>query len=425
MLPTIVFPSVEVKTFLDNLDLSLTKPQRRHLEEVMEGLLVTDGRKTLTALTRQLVEERDIYAVADFFRQSPWTVDALRTPLQAHLLGEVWARAAALLPSQRSIVICLDDSTCHKPPSSQHFEPVDWHGDYTEHTAGVGPQGKRYAYGLPVLTCRISVDGHAYTVDWRCYLRARTVRRLNRQRPRRPRLRFRSKMTLARELLTPLASQLPADCRVYVVFDSWYASAKLLRFCLRQGWQVICDLKTNRTLNGTSLRTQAQTLRHQRYDRTTIRATDGDQTYYTRTLHGQLKRLASPVTVLQSRRHPRDHHPKYLLCTDRTLTSQEILTLYAQRWGCEVDYLYLKTRLGLEDFRLRSVDGIAKYIAVVFLALAFLQTQQVRNRDRTLSETLATHRQAHLRRLLTEVVHYTLQHGAPEPVLKRFLREAA
>ena len=125
------------------------------------------------------------------------------------------------------------------------------------------------------------------------------------------------------------------------------------------------------------------------------------------------------------RPHPRDHHPKYLLCTDQTLTPQEILTLYAQRWGCEVDYLYLKTRLGLEDFRLRSVDGIAKYIAVVFLALAFLQTQEVRNRHRALSETLAAHRQAYLRRLLTEVVRHTLQHGAPEPVLKPFLREAA
>ena len=157
MLPPIVFPSPVLKTFLDELDLSLTKPQRRHLEEVVEGLLMTDGRKTLTSVTRQLVDERDIYAVADFFR--PWMVEALRTPLQAHLLGEVWARAAAVLPSQRRVVISLDDSTCHKPRSSQHFEPVDWHGDYTEHTAGVGPQGQRNTYGMPVLTCRVSVDG--------------------------------------------------------------------------------------------------------------------------------------------------------------------------------------------------------------------------------------------------------------------------
>lgn len=426
MLPTICFTSDALNTFLDDLDLALTKPQRRHLEEVSEGLLMTDGRKTLTAVTRQLVEQRDIYAVADFFRQSPWPVDALRTPLQEHLLAAARTQVATLPAAQRVVVLSLDDSTCHKPRSSQHFEPVDWHGDYTEHTAGVGPQGKRYAYGLPVLTCRVSVGDQAYTADWRLYLRARTVRRLNRHRSRRRRLHFRSKLALAREMLAELAPHLPQDCRIHVVFDSWYASAKLIRFCLRQGWQVICDLKANRTLDGRSLRTHAQTLRHQRYDHTIVRATDGAQTtYYTRTLQGQVKRLAAPVTVLQSRRHPRDHHPKYLLCTDRTLAPQEILTLYAQRWGCEVDYLYLKTRLGLEDFRLRSVEGIAKYIAVVFLVLAFLQMQQRRGRHRTLSEALAAHRQQQLRTLVTEVIHYALQHGSPEPVFRRFLRAAA
>lgn len=425
MLPTICFTSGALKTFLDDLGLTLTKPQRRHLEEVSEGLLMTEGGKTLSRLTRQLVEERDVYAVADFFRASPWTVEDLREPLLEQLMAEVRARVAALPAPQRVVVISLDDTTCHKPRSSRHFEPVDWYGDYTEHTAGVGPQGQRYAHGVPVVTCRVSVGDRAYTVNWRLYMRARTVRRINRHRPPHKRLPFRSKMSLAREMLAELAPHLPADARIYVVFDNWYASAKLLRFCLRRGWQVIADLKANRTLDGVPLRTHAQTLRHQRYYRATLRATDGERTYYTRTLQGHLKRIPSPVTVLQSRRHPRDHHPKYLLCTDRTLGPREILELHAARWGCEVDYLYLKTRLGLEDFRLRFVEGIAKYIAVVFLVLAFLQTQQIRGRHRTLSDAMAAHRQAHLRRLVTEVVHQALRHGSPEPVLKRFLREAA
>lgn len=386
MLPTVCFTSDALKTFLDDLGLSLTNPQRRHLEEVSEGLLMTEGRKTLCRLTRQLVEERDVYAVADFFRASPWTVEDLREPLLAQLMAEVRARVAALPAPQRVVVISLDDTTCHKPRSSRHFEPVDWHGDYTEHTAGVGPQGQRYAHGVPVVTCRVSVGDQAYTVNWRLYLRARTVRRINRRRPPHKRLPFRSKMSLAREMLAELAPHLPADARIYVVFDSWYASAKLIRLCLRRGWQVIADLKANRTLDGVPLRTHAQTLRHQRYHRATLCATDGERTYYTRTLQGHLKRVPSPVTVLQSRRHPRDHHPKYLLCTDRTLGPREILELYAARWGCEVDYLYLKTRLGLEDFRLRSVEGIAKYIAVVFLVLAFLQAQRIRGRHRTLSD---------------------------------------
>jgi SRSO17 transposase len=87
MLPTIVFPSAALKTFLDLLRLPFTKPQRRHLEEVMEGLLMTDGRKTLARISRQLVEPRDIYAVADFFRKSPWAAEVLRPPVRAYVLS--------------------------------------------------------------------------------------------------------------------------------------------------------------------------------------------------------------------------------------------------------------------------------------------------------------------------------------------------
>ena len=425
MLPTIVFPSAALKTFLDRLRIPVTRPQRRHLEEVMEGLLMTDGRKTLARITRQLVEPRDIYAVADVFRQSPWTAEVLRPPVRAYVLAEVGARLATVPPERRCITISLDDTTCHTPRSSRGFEPVDWHGDSTDHTAGVGPQGQRYAYGLPVVTCRISVGEAASIVDWRVYMRAQTVRRLNRQRPRGQRLAFRSTTHVAREMLAALAPHLPAGCRIYIIFDSWYASTKLVRFCRRQGWHVICDLTTHRTLDGRPLRTSAQLVRHQRYDRTTIRATDGDQTSSTPTVCGHLRGLGAPVTVLQSRRHPRDHHPKYLLCTGRTVTAQEILTLYAARWGCELDYFYGKTRLGVEDFRVRPVEAIATYIAVVSLALLFLQVQRVHGQHRTLAEALAAHRQGHPRQLLLAVVHHTLQHGAAELVLKRFLREAA
>jgi hypothetical protein len=113
---------------------------------------------------------------------------------------------------------------------------------------------------------------------------------------------------------------------------------------------VICDLKTNRTLNGRPLRTYAQLVRHQRYDRTTLRATDGDQTSSTPTVCGHLRGLGAPVIVLPSRRHPRDHHLKSPLRTDHTVTAQEILTLYAARWGSDLDYFRGKIRWGVKAF---------------------------------------------------------------------------
>jgi hypothetical protein len=39
----------------------------------MAGLIVGEGRKTLSALYRQWVDAPDVSAVADFFRASPWS----------------------------------------------------------------------------------------------------------------------------------------------------------------------------------------------------------------------------------------------------------------------------------------------------------------------------------------------------------------
>jgi len=59
------------------------------------------------------------------------------------------------------------------------------------------------------------------------------VRRINRQRAKGQRLKFQSKYRLARAMLAEIAPLLPDDFQVYVLFDSWYFSAKLIRYCRR------------------------------------------------------------------------------------------------------------------------------------------------------------------------------------------------
>jgi len=75
----------------------------------------------------------------------------------------------------------------------------------------------------------------------------------------------------------------------------------------------------------------------------------------------QTRRQPHDVCVLISRRHNRDKHPKYFLCTDLTLTAQTVLIWYGNRWTLEVDYWYLKQRLGLGDFRMQAYEAIEKW----------------------------------------------------------------
>jgi len=123
-----------------------------------------------------------------------------------------------------------------------------------------------------------------------------------------------------------------------------------------------------------------------------------------------------------------DHRPEYFLCTDLSLGAERILNYYTKRWSCEVDYLYLKGRLGLEDFRLRSVEGITKYFTLIFLALAYLQFRLAKERGpkiKTLSDVITLHREEHFENLLKEICQLALQKGSSEAVLQRFFVKVA
>jgi hypothetical protein len=147
---------------------------------------------------------------------------------------------------------------------------------------------------------------------------------------------------------------------VYVQFDSWYAPARLLKYIARQGWYTVCALKSNRKLNRQRLDQHASALRHQRYTRVSVSAADETTTtYLVRDLTGRLEDVAFDVRVFASKRHYRDARPAYFLSTDLTLSASKALQGYGRRWSCEVDNFYLKTQLGLADFRVQSYEVAA------------------------------------------------------------------
>jgi hypothetical protein len=111
----------------------------------------------------------------------------------------------------------------------------------------------------------LQIGPFGFLFDTRLYLREKKVRQLNHLRRKEKRLSYRSKYDLAREMLLDLEALLPIGSQVYVLFDSWYASAKLINLCLRKHWQVICALKANRKIEKQRLDRYHQTLKHKPY----------------------------------------------------------------------------------------------------------------------------------------------------------------
>jgi hypothetical protein len=318
---------------------------------MVDALIVSDTRhKTLAGLYRLIVDAPDASNGADHLRISPWTAEDLRAPLRLFTVMDLVAHANAT--NERTLYISLDDSLGAKDKGTRHLEAVEYHHD---HTKSQGKQKPYYTNGTVHVEIRLQLGTRSYAYDWRLYLRERTVRRLNRQRAPKQRLRFRKKTRFAQDMLAGLQQLLPTTLQVYILFDSWYASNRLVQFCRRQVWHVICAIKSNRKLDDKKLSQWPHALRHQRYQRVQLTAPDHRQrTYLVRTRQGKLHKLSGAVCVLISQRHRRDKHPKYFLCTDLSLSAQQILPIYQKRWPIEVDNFYVKQQLGLADFRVQS-----------------------------------------------------------------------
>jgi len=421
----IVAPTEALLKFINGFNLHLSEPQRRHVIQFMDALLACEGTKTIAKLNRLILDATDQSAFTDFFTYSPWSNGDLRKQMLHFLINWVAAENKASL-LQKPIYISIDDSQNKKPKSSLHFEVTDWFFNATD--------GRGYFYGVSFINVHISCGQRSTPITLRLYLRQSTVRRINRHRDKKDRIPFKSKYTIVKEILTELAPYLPKDVPVYVLFDSWYASAKLIKLCRRRGWHMLCALKQNRifTKQGSSksrqLRKHAHYTRNKDFKPIMVKSSDSSTRYWVSQQRGYLNDITDKVSIFFSKKHPNDRSPEYFMTTDLSLSPPDGLSRYGRRWAVEVDHLYLKIRLGLGDFRLRYYEGITRYFDLVGLTLAYLNWRRVEesNSDlKNLSDVIALHRHDQQSSFLRYFGEQTLKLGSVDLAIADLLKKVA
>jgi hypothetical protein len=390
------------------LQLGFSAAQQRHALNVIEALLVCPAKhKTLAALTRLLrLPHADEYALADFFRVSPWQAATVRTAVLRFLLA--FATQVQRATRHRLLFVSVDDSLCRKHARTRALEAVGWHHDHNKARRQLGHCTNASCY----VTLHLQLGLMQLPLNWRLYLKRSQVTALNRARrgTDRPRLMYQGLAALVMEMLDEIAPHLPTGCRVYVLFDAWYDNHKLQQFIRAHGWHWLCASRSNRRVGDFQLGQWWSHLGHQRCERIPLRLASRSHIYLTRHTVGRLRRYPGDVVALISKRARRDTQPAYFLCSDTALSVRCIVKYYSYRWQAEVDNWFLKERLGLADFRLRPVEAIANWHALVFVAYAFVAYRRalpLLERPLTalapLAEVLAAHRQFHARQTVVQI----------------------
>lgn len=407
-MPTwIVTHSEFLCNFLLPLVADFSPAQVRHALNFIEALLVCSAKhKTLAALTRLLwLDHADQFALADFFRVSPWSGEQIRFRVTLFILkavAEIQAKTGWHL-----LFLSLDDSLGRKDVATHKLQAVSLHFDHVRQRRQKG----HCTNGSKHIALHLQLGPMQFLLTWRPYYKRTQVKQLNRLRRQQALapLAYHSLPDLAQAMLDEIAPHLPKTCQVYVLFDAWYAGHRLFN-CVRQhNWHWICAAKANHRLSAFQLAEWWRHLGHQPIERITLRSTKGSHTYLTRYRVGRLRRYPHEVKAVFSKRNHRAR-PVYFLCSNPQLSVQCILKYYSYRWQAEVDNWFLKERFGWADYRLQSIEAICNWQALVFAAYAFIQYQRVRPllndpkaQLQPLGDTLADHQTWHAKQTILHI----------------------
>src|SRR6266487_4267134 len=303
-------------------DLFENRRQFQHFQNYLTGLIVLDN-KSLTNITRCVLESADKTNLSRFFSEAPWFQARVNDRRVAYLLQQTKGVRSA----QADAALILDDTLCEHVGSL--FDYVDRHYNHGDDTYPLAhnPVTSHYISG-PV---RFPVDLRLYRryeehTAWATFVQKhfpdRPIPRTKKDRARfhkdvdpvlledpdfqKLHQQFRTKIDLGIELLeAAIQHKVPFSV---LLFDSWYLAEELVSMARYRKKDWISLLKKNRNL-------------------VTNRVDWG---------------------------------------------AQRIIALYLQRWPIETFYQDGKGHLGLDTYRMRSAEAIGKHWCLVFVAYSFL-----------------------------------------------------
>jgi SRSO17 transposase len=382
-------------------DLFENRCQFQHFQNYLTGLIVLDN-KSLTNITRCVLESTDKTNLSRFFSEAPWFQERVNDRRLTYLLQQTHA----VRGPKADAALILDDTLCEHVGSL--FDYVDRHYNHSNDTYPLAhnPVTSYYVSG-PV---RFPVDLRLYRryeecTQWETFVQKhfpdRPIPKTKKERARfhkavdpilledpnfqKLHAQFRTKIDLGIALLEA-AIQHKVPFRV-LLFDSWYLGEELVSMARYRKKDWISLLKKNRNLEtnsfvlkdaaGNAIRLEGPHIAVEElvpllpptaYREVTV----GGTTYWTFTLAVHLPGLGKVRLVVSFKSAELTGTYAVLVSNRVDWDAQRIITLYLQRWPIETFYQDSKGHLGFDTYRMRSTEAVGKHWCLVFVAYSFL-----------------------------------------------------
>jgi DDE superfamily endonuclease len=391
-------PLVTLVPVLHSLLLSLavvfSKPQRRHFDNYIQSLICQDHRRTLSAMSRHVLDGPDRSNWDRFVTASPWELPALNRAWRRYLRRELRRlKPTGKRIGGRQVDFLIFDDTDH-PRTGPCLEGANYH--YV-HSKG----GTRFGH---CLVTGVYVTGD-YPFAYSCdpYVRQVDVTALNacwEAHGKEPRLCFRSKTELVVAQIDAFVPLRPGR-EVFVLLDSWYVNPQTVGAARRKGLDWCGALKSNRVAYLLDLAPETGEIHSEKkvplaalLSEAAVPAESqayvvgtalqpvwiGERQFQVTVYRARLPRLgAVQLVIVRERYRDGRYSPFVALSTNRIdLLASEVVEVYLQRWAIEVMHRDLKQNLGLTDCQVRPLAGTERHWTLAFVAQGLLTLLRLR-----------------------------------------------
>ena len=180
---------------------------------------------------------------------------------------------------------------------------------------------------------------------------------------------------------TALSAGLKAD---YVLFDSWFSNPAQVTAIYSKGMNVIAMIKKSSRIKYSYCGKQLNI--KEIYSRNKKRRGRSKYLLSVDVMVGKENPIPAKIVCVRNKANRKDWLA--FICTDTTLSEEEIIRIYGKRWQIEVFFKTCKSMLNLiGECHSLSYDALTAHTAIVFVRYMLLALEQRQNEDqRTLGE---------------------------------------
>lgn len=355
MLTTILNQNETIINYISELNLPYSSAIKNHMVNIVSGIIVTEGSKTISSVHNKITCNRDRSTGSRFLSSYSWNHEYVTQERIFHAISEI---SNTCEDSDVGFLI-IDDTLTKKNTSTKKIEGLDFHNSHAD--------GNKPKWSHCLVTSHYKINDYSIPLDFRQYHRKESSKKLSKK--------FLDKNELAMELMNEFT---PVTKNNYLLVDSWYTSAKILLHGLINGCHTIGRIKSNRVIYPAGIKTNVK--KFSSYIRTneTSLVTASNNKYYVYRYEGKLNDIENVVVLISWTKNDLSDNPAFIISTDVSLDNKTIISYYEKRWDIEVSYRYHKTALGFDEFQIQSLKSIHRYWSMIFLTYTFLEIFRVK-----------------------------------------------